>query len=62
MDENQKIFTGKSVAEIDEILAAGQAERNKVTAVYLDSIRPGMKPEDMARVQSEIVRILKGGQ
>ena len=60
--ENQKIFAGKTVAEIDEIIAAGRAERNNLTAFHLEDIKVGMTADEQARAQAEILRILRDGR
>jgi hypothetical protein len=46
----------------DLIVKAGQEAKNRSPrGVQLEEIKPGMKPEDLARARQEIAEVLKEG-
>lgn len=60
--ELKRLIESMNADQLDELQAAARAARNNRTAVDLDNIKPGMKPEEKERVRAEIARILRDGQ
>jgi hypothetical protein len=62
-NELRRQFSGMNDTDFADAKAAMKAaEDDRRAKITLESIRPGMKPEDMARTRAEILRLVSGGQ
>jgi len=61
-EQLRKQFNGMNDADFADAEAALTAARDeRRPRITLDSIKPGMKPEDLERTRAEIARLLREG-